>query len=72
MKYKGEKYIIRTLRYRLKTSTKLTQYFDSMYSESHMWLNAGIEARRAGLSVFDTNKVATICQTIPQAWVRGA
>ncbi len=72
MKYKDEKYIIRTLQYRLKTSTKLTQYFDSMYSESHMWLNAGIEARRAGLSVFDTNKVATICQTIPQAWVRGA
>ncbi len=72
MKYKDEKYIIRTLQYRLKTSTKLTQYFDSMYSESHMWLNAGIEARRAGLSVFDTNKMATIHQTIPQAWVRGA
>ncbi len=72
MKYRGEKYVIRTLRYRLKTSTKLTRYFDSIYSESHIWLNAGIEARRAGLSVFDTNKIATICQTIPQAWVHGA
>ena len=37
-----------------------------------MWLNAGIEARRAGLSVFDTHKIATMCQTIPQAWVHGA
>ena len=26
----------------------------------------------AGLSVFDTTKIATICQTIPQAWVHGA
>ena len=72
MKYKSEKYVIITLRYRLKTSTKLTKYFDSMYSESHMWLNAGIEARRAGLSFIDTAKIATICQTIPQAWARGA
>ena len=72
MKYKGEKYVIRTLLYRLKTSTRLTRYFDSMYSESHMWLNAGIEARRAGMSEFDTNKMATKCRTIPQAWDRGA
>ena len=72
MKYKGTKYVIRTLQYRLKTSARLTKYFDSLYSESHMWLNAGIEARRAGLSVFDTNKIATICQGIPQAWVHGA
>ncbi len=72
MKYNGTQYVIRTLRYRLKTSTKLTKYFNSMYSESHMWLNAGIEARRAGLSVFDTMTIATLLQTIPQAWVRGA
>ncbi len=72
MKYKGEKYVVRTLRYRLKTSTRLTRYFDSMYSESHIWLNAGIEARAAGLSFVDTTKIATICQTIPQAWVHGA
>ncbi len=72
MKYKGTQYVIRTLRCRLKTSTRLTKYFDSIYSESHMWLNAGIEARRAGLSVFDTNKIATLLQTIPQAWVHGA
>ena len=72
MKYNGTQYVIRTLRYCLKTSTKLTKYFNSMYSESHMWLNAGIEARRAGLSVFDTMTIATLLQTIPQAWVRGA
>ena len=72
MKYKDGKYVIRTLRYRLKTSSRLTKYFDSMYSESHMWLNAGIEARIAGLSVFGTNKIATLLQTIPLAWVRGA
>ncbi len=72
MKYSGEKYVIRTVWYRLKTSARLTQYFDSMYSESHIWLNAGIKARMAGLSVFDTTKIATMCQTIPQAWVHGA
>ncbi len=72
MKCKGGKHIIRTIPYRLKTSARLTRYFDSMYSESHVWLNAGIEARRAGLSVFDTNKIATLCQAIPQAWVHGA
>ncbi len=72
MKYKGGKYVIRTLRYRLKTSTKLTQYFDSMYSESHMWLNAGIEARQVGLSVFNTMKISTLLSTIPRSWVRGA
>ena len=72
VKYKGEKYVMKTLQYRLKTSTRLTRYFNSMYSESHIWLNAGIRARKAGLTVFDTNKIATICQTIPQAWVRGA
>ncbi len=72
MKYNDGKYVIKTVQYRLKTSTKLTRYFDSMYSESHVWLNAGIKARRAGLSVFDTNKIATICQGIPQSWVHGA
>ena len=71
-KYMGGKHIVKTLRYRLKTSTKLTKYFDSMYSESHMWLNAGIKAWWVGLSVFDTMKIATLCRTIPQAWVRGA
>ncbi len=72
MKYNGGKYVIKTVQYRLKTSARLTRYFDSMYSESHVWLNAGIKARRAGLSVFDTNKIATICQGIPQSWVHGA
>ncbi len=43
-----------------------------MYSESHIWLNAGIKARLAGLTVFDTQKIATLLRTIPQAWVRGA
>ncbi len=71
-KYKGGKHVVKTLRYRLKTGARLTKYFDSMYSESHIWLNVGIKARRAGLSVFDTNKIATMCQTIPQVWVRGA
>ncbi len=72
MQYRGEKYVIKTLQYRLKTSSKLTKYFDSMYSESHIWLNAGIEARRAGLSVFDTQKIAAKLRTIPQTWARGA
>ena len=72
MRYKGNKYVPKTLRYRLRTTSDLTKYFSSMYSESHIWLNAGIEGRRAGLSVVDTNKIATICQTIPQAWVHGA
>ena len=72
MKYNGGKYVIKTVQYRLKTSARLTKYFDSMYSESHVWLNTGIKARRAGLSVFDTNKIATICQGIPQVWVHGA
>lgn len=57
MQYKSGKYVIKTLQYRLKTASKLTKYFNSMYSESHMWFNAGIEARRAGLTVFDTNKI---------------
>ena len=72
MKYYDIQYVIKTVQYRLKTSARLTLYFDSMYSESHIWLNAGIQARRAGLSVFDTTKIATMCQTIPQAWVHGA
>ena len=70
VRYKGSKFVLKTLRFRLKTNTALTIYFNFMYSESHIWLNAGIEARRAGLSVFDTNKIATICQSIPQAWVQ--
>ncbi len=72
MRYKGGKYVTKTLRYRLKTSTRLTRYFDSMYSESHIWLNAGIQARLAGLTVFDTQKIATLLRTIPITWVRGA
>ena len=40
MKYNGERYIIRIIRYRLKISTRLTRYLDSMHSESHVWLNA--------------------------------
>ncbi len=72
MQYKDGKYVVKTLRYRLKTSTRLTKYFNDMYSEGHIWLNAGIQARLAGLSVFDTYKIATLLSTIPRAWVRGA
>ena len=72
LNYRGDKHVLKTERFRLKTTSRLTEYFDSMYDESHIWINAGIEARRAGLTVIDTNKIATICQTIPQAWVHGA
>ncbi len=72
MQYKGDKHITKTIQYRLKTTSDLTKYFNSMYSESHIWLNVGIQGRRAGLSVFDTNKIATLCRIIPQAWVHGA
>lgn len=71
-KYKGGKHVVKTLRYHLRTSTRLTRYFDSMYSESHVWLNAGIKARMAGLSVFNTMKIATMCRIITLDWVRGA
>ena len=52
-KYQGTKHVTRTLTYRLKTSTRLTAYFDSMESESHVWLNAGLQAKNIGATFID-------------------
>lgn len=71
-KYKGYKHSIRTKKFRLKTSTALTKYFESIYSESHIWLNAGCLARSIGMDEFDCFKTANLVQTIPQAFARGA
>ena len=72
MKYKGDKHKTETLKFRLKTSNRLTEYFDEMSSESHIWINAGCKARMNGLSFIDCTKIATLVQNIPQAFVHGA
>ena len=72
MKYAGDKYIVVTKRYRLKTSTRLTKYFDSIYSESHVWLNAGCLAKKLGLTMYDCTKIITLVRTVPQVFARGA
>ena len=71
-KYKGNKYVVKTKRYRLKTSAALTGYFDSIYSESHIWINAGCEAKTYGVSPADINKIAALTRGIPYAFARGA
>ena len=72
MRYAGDQHVIVTKKFRLKTSTRLTKYFDSMCSESHIWLNAGCLAHKLGVSAFDCNKIITLVGTIPVALARGA
>ncbi len=71
-KYQGIKHVTRTLTYRLKTSTRLTAYFYSMESESHVWLNAGLQAKNIGATFIDCARVVTLVSTIPQAFAYGA
>ena len=72
MRYKGRKYVLRTVQYRLKTTARLTNYFDSMYSESHMWINAGCQAARQGVPYNHCQKIFTLLRSIPQAFAQGA
>lgn len=71
-KYRGDRHVVKTKRYRLKTSAALTEYVNSLYSESHMWINAGCEARRYGVSTTAVNKIAALVREIPYAFARGA
>ena len=72
MKYKGGKYVLRTIRYRLKTGALLTAYFNAMYSESHIWINAGCLAARQGVPYNECQKIFTLLRSISQAFAQGA
>ena len=75
LRYKGNKHVTKTVKYRLKTSRALTNYFDSMYSESHIWLNVGIKAKQAGILLGGKEGARGLTPNlmqIPQAWAHGA
>ena len=72
MKYKGRKLVLKTVRFRLKTSARLTTYFDSMYSESHIWLNVGCRAQSQGIPYNRCQEIFVLVREIPQDFAQGA